>query len=142
MFKPFKPNDIPPLSHEEISRLFQKGDFHNAFKQFKKSGCSLNEFQNDIEAGARKLLISHRPTELLGYIYKHGINVQYNISTLLVATFDVGDYHGFLKNAYRFKTYQGLEDKIEFAIDHLIKKGQIADAQGWRQKLLSLKELN
>lgn len=139
MLKKFISDEIPLLKREELQRLFQKGDLHNAFKQFKKSGYRFDEFQEEIQAGAKKMIISNRATELLGYIYKYGFNIQYDIKTLLVATFNAGDFHGFLKNVFRFKLYRGLEHEIETSIDHLIRKGQIADALAWRTKINSLK---
>lgn len=140
MFKQFKPKEIPPLGREEISRLFRKGDFHNAVQQCKKAGYQLDDFQSDIEDGVHKLLLSHRSSEALSFIYQHGVTVQYDILTLLIAVFDAGDYHGFLKNAHRFKVYAGLGDKIKLAIDHLMNKGQIADAQAWQRKFSVLRE--
>jgi hypothetical protein len=140
MFKPFQPKDTPPSTGEEISRLFQKGDFQKAIQQAKKIGEPLCSFQADIEAGARKLLLSRRSSELLSTIYRNAIIVQYDLTTLLSAAFDAGDYHGFLKNAYRFKVHAGLDDKITGAIDCLMKKNQIHDAQAWQRKFEELRK--
>lgn len=139
LLKQFIPDKLPSLNREEVKRLFQKGDLHNAFKQLKKSGYQFVEFQEEIQIGAQKMVISNRATELLGYIYKYGFNIQYDIKTLLIATFNAGDFHGFLKNVFRFNFYKGLEKEIEISIDHLRGKGQMVDAQAWRRKINSLK---
>jgi hypothetical protein len=140
MLKQFKPKETPPPSREEISRLFQKGDFHSAAQQCRKAGNELGEFQDDIEAGARRLLLSHRPGELLSFIYLHHIHVQYEVPVLLKAAFDIGDYHGFLKNAHRFGIYSGLAQQINLAIEHLRSKGQSADAEAWARKFEVFRE--
>lgn len=140
MLKQFIPDAHLSISREEIRQFFKAGDFHNAFSQLKKAGYHLDEFLDDILLGARKMIISNRASELLGYIHKYRFKTQYEIKTLLLGAFDASDYHGFLKNIFRFKLYKGLENEIENSIDYLLKKGQIADAQGWRRKIDSLKE--
>lgn len=140
MLKQFIPDAHLSISREKISQFFRAGDFHNAFSQLKKAEYQLDEFQDDILLGARKMLISNRASELLGYINKYRFKTQYEIKTLLLGAFDAGDYHGFLKNIFRFELYKGLENEIENSIDHLLKKGQITDAQAWRRKIDSLKD--
>lgn len=139
MLREFKPKNTPPPDRETISLLFQQGDFHSAPQACKKSGYQITEFQKDIEIGARKMLMSHRTGELLSFIYKHEIKVQYETPMLLKAVFETGDYHGFLKNAHRFKIYKGLETEIEKSITFLINKGQKADAEGWQRKFGDLR---
>ncbi|HQF37267.1 MAG TPA: hypothetical protein PLL26_06560 [Candidatus Dojkabacteria bacterium] len=140
MFKEFKPKPAPLSSQEEIRKLCTKGDLNNARKQCKKAGYQFNDFTNEINIGARKMVISHRTGELLSFIYNYEIKVEYDIPTLLNNLYELPDYHSFLKNAHRFKIYKGLEDKIDDAINQLLKKGQTADAEGWRRKINSLKE--
>jgi len=57
----------------------------------------------------------------------------------LLITFNTGDYHGFLKSAYRFEVYEGLEEKIDLAINILFAKGQTHDAVRWQRKFQELK---
>jgi len=140
VFKQFKPREISPTGQEEISRLFQKGDYHNAVQQCKKAGYKLSEFQNDIEAGALKLLLSRRPSEILSFIHKHSIHVQYDVTTLLKAAFDFGDYAGFLKNAYRFNIHTGIDQHIDLAIEQLKNREQNPQAEAWEQKFGALRE--
>ena len=139
MLKEFKPKNTPPADRETISLLFQKGDFHSAPQACRKAGYQIIEFQSDIEIGARKMLMSHRTGELLSFIHKYGIKVQYEIPILLKAVFEARDHHGFLKNAHRFKIYKGLETEIEKSISFLLEKGQKADAEGWQRKFESLR---
>ncbi|MEA5015091.1 MAG: hypothetical protein VB099_11070 [Candidatus Limiplasma sp.] len=140
MLKRFIPHTHHLNSREEISQFFKAGDFHNAFCQLKTTSYQINEFMGDIQVGAGKMLICHRASELLGYIHKYKFRTQYDVKTLLLGAFDAGDYHGFLKNVFRFKFYRGLDKEVENSINYLLGKGQVADAQGWRQKIDMLKE--
>ena len=140
MLKEFKPRQIPPLSRDAIGQLFRKGDFHNAVKQCKKAQYPLEDFQNEIESGVHKLMVSHRPGEALSFIYQYGVSSQHDIRRLLLTTFDINDYHGFLKNALRFKMLAGFEDQIELAIDNLREKGRTDEAQAWQKKFDALKD--
>ena len=76
MFKEFKPQNNPASSRENISNMFQKGDFHTAPQVCRKSGYKITEFQADIEIGARKMLLSHRVGELLSFIYKYEVQIK------------------------------------------------------------------
>ncbi len=140
MFRPFHPKETSPVSREEIGRQFQKGDFHNASQQCRKAGYQLADFRSDIEIGIHKLLLSRRPGEVLSFLHKNRSVVPADIPSILRTAFEIGDYHGFLKNAHRFGIYHGLEDSIVLAIENLAKRGQSADAQAWQRKLSELAE--
>jgi hypothetical protein len=142
MFKEFKPTLAPKLSREEIGAIFQKADFHSAPQECRKAGYKISEFQNDIEIGARKAMLSKRVGELLGFLFKNDIKTQYEISALLKAVFETGDYHGFLKNVHRFKIRKGLEVEIDKSISHLLSKGQNTDAESWRRKIEEMRREN
>jgi hypothetical protein len=142
MFKEFKPAPAPKLSREEIGAIFQKADFHTAPQECRKAGYKIAEFQNDIEIGARKAMLSRRVGELLGFLFKNKIKIQYEISVLLKADFETGDYHGFLKNVHRFEVYNGLENEIDQAISQLLSKGQNTDAESWRRKIEEIHKKN
>ncbi|HNQ94574.1 MAG TPA: hypothetical protein PKK96_14750 [Anaerolineales bacterium] len=142
MLKEFKPNPAPKLSREEIGTIFQNADFHTAPKECRKAGYKISEFQNDIEIGAQKAIMSRRVGELLGFLYKNDMKIQYEIPVLLKKVFEAGDYHGFLKNVHRFKIHKGLEIEIDKSISHLLNKGQNADADGWRRKIEDLRKGN
>jgi len=139
MLKEFKPQDPAPLDKTQISRFFQKGDFHNGVQQCKKANYSLIDFQSDIEAGIHKLSLSRRTSEALSFIYKYKFPTKHDIKELLLIAFNTGDYHGFLKNAHRLEFYEGLEEKISHAIKVLYEKGQTHDANGWQRKFQELK---
>ena len=140
MLRQFKPSKPSPANREDISRMFERGDYHKAIKQCKKAGHSLDEFQGSIEIMARRMLLGHRAGELLSLVHKYGISIQYDVPTLLRAMFAIPDYHGFLKQAHIFKAYAGFEDEIETAIQCLIEKKQTADAEAWRRKFRALRE--
>jgi hypothetical protein len=97
------------------------------------------DFQADIDIGIQKLSLAHRANEALSFIHKHEFPTRHSIKDLLLVTFNARDFHSFLKNAYRFEVYDGLEEKIELAIKTLFEKGQAHDAEGWQRKFQELK---
>jgi hypothetical protein len=142
MFKEFIPKSIPISSREEIACLFRKGDFHTAVPACNKAGYMLQDFQQEIEAGSRHMVLSRRTSELLSFLYKHPyVKVQYSLNTLLRATFEANDFAGFLKQAERFKVYTDFEREIELSIVNLIEKKQYSQAEAWRRKFQEIKKL-
>jgi hypothetical protein len=141
MLKEFKPKRTvsPPATRDNIEEMFRKGDLQSAIVNCKKGGHSVADFQDAIEAGARKMLLGHRPGELLSLMYKYRITVQYDVRTLLKFMFDNKDFHAFLKQALRFEVYEGVETEIEAAIQALLDKGQTHDAEAWRRKFRTLR---
>lgn len=142
MFKDFRPKLQPkpttqPASRDEVERLFRKGELLKAAKLCGRLRLPLSAFQPFIEAGAKKMYHAHQPGLVLSFIHETGINVGIGICTLLKAMFALNDFHGFLKQAYRFKVVAGIEAEIDTAIKNLIDKKQLADAEGWRRKLNS-----
>jgi hypothetical protein len=145
VFKDFRPKLQPkgaPQSppREEIDRLFRKGELIRARKLCARLGFPLSDFQSSIEAGARKQYNAHQAGLVLTFMHDTGMAVGIDALTLLKAMFALNDYHGFLKQAHRFKIVAGIEAEIDAAIQRLIEKKQVADAEGWRRKLSALRE--
>ena len=144
MFKDFRQHlrqIVPkPVTREEIERLFKQGEFTVAQKLCRRANLQCSDFQESIEAGAKNAYFSRRTGVLLSFMYNTGVKVQYDLTTLLKSMFGANDYHGFLKQAHRFKIHVGIEKGIEIAIEKLIEKRQIADAEGWRRKFKALQD--
>ena len=79
------------------------------------------------------------PGELVSLVYKHGIDVGYDIQSILRSQLSLKDYHGFLKNVHRFKLLNDFRPEVEYAINSL---NRTEEAQAWRVKfqVLSSKE--
>lgn len=136
VLREFKPkreerDDIEP---NEIGALFEKGEFRKALAHCRKMGYPLNEFSESLAIMAKKM-IGPRPGELLALIHKHKINVGYDVPAILRSQFRIRDYHGFLKNVYRFKAHGGFESEIETAISNLTRS---EEADAWRTKFARL----
>jgi hypothetical protein len=144
MFKDFRQNlrqiDPKPVTREDIERLFKQGKFTVAQKLCKRASLQCSDFQESIEVGAKRVYFSGGVGGLLSFMYNTGVKVQYDLTTLLKSMFGANDYHGFLKQAHRFKLHVGIEKEIEIAIEKLIEKRQIHDAEGWRRKFKALQD--
>jgi hypothetical protein len=127
------------ITREEIELVFRKGELIKAGKLCTRLGFALSEFQESIEAGARKLYHAHQAGVVLSFMHETGASVGVNTLTLLKAMYELNDYHGFLKQAHRFKLRTGIEAEIDFAIQRLIDKKQVADAEGWHRKFQTLR---
>ena len=75
------------------------------------------------------------------FIVDTGFDVGVDPAALLKSIFDSRDWHGFLKSAHRLKRRRGFENEIDTAIENLIEKKQLADAEGWRKKFEALRDL-
>lgn len=144
MFKDFRPklqqkDSTPSATREEIARRFRKGELLKAAKLCARLGFPLSAFQASIEVGARKLYHAHQAGLVLSFMHDTGVSVGVETLPLLKAMFEVKDYHGFLKQAHRFKVFAGIEREIDDAIEKLIDKKQVTDAEAWRRKFLTLR---
>ena len=144
MFKDFRPklqqkDSTPSATREEIDRRFRKGELLKAAKLCARLGFPLSDFQASIEAVARRLYHAHQAGLVLSFVHDTGVSVGIETLTLLKAMFEVKDYHGFLKQTHRFKIFAGVEHEIDDAIEKLIDKKQVTDAEGWRRKFLTLR---
>ena len=132
-FKP-KREERDAIEPHEIGALFEKGEFRKALAHCRKMGYPLDEFSESLAIMAKKM-IGPRPGELLALVHRHKINVGYDVPAILRSQFRIRDYHGFLKNVYRFKAYGEFESEIETAISNLSRS---EEAEAWRTKFARL----
>jgi hypothetical protein len=147
MFKDFRHNlpargTKPSLTQEEIQQLFRKGELLKTAKLCRRMELELSGFQGAIEAGARKLFHSKRSGLVLTFIHNEGVAVGIEIFDLLKAMFEAKDFHGFLKQALRFQKHRGIEHEIDEAIQKLMEKKQIIEAESWKKKFRVLREFS
>ena len=132
-FKPRgnRPDDIEP---QVIAALFEKGEFKRALGYCREMGYVLDEFSESLSTMGKRML-RPKPGELLALVYKHKIDVGYDVPTILRSQFRIRDYHGFLKNVHRFKAHAEFEAEIKTAILSLARP---AEAATWRNKFARL----
>ena len=137
MLREFKPNrdDRDDIEPGEIAALFEKGQFKKALGYCRKMGFPLDAFSEPLSRMAKKML-GPRPGELLALIYKHKIDVGYDVSVILRSQLRIRDYHGFLKNVYRFKAHAEFEPEVEAAIANIARP---IEAESWRIKFARLR---
>lgn len=126
---------------EEIEELFKSGDLLRAGRLCKRSGYALEEFRSSIEHCTKKLWHKRQAGIVVSFILDTGFDVGVDPAVLLKGIFDSSDWHGFLKSAHRMKRRRGFENEIDTAIENLIEKKQLADAEGWRKKFQALRDL-
>lgn len=115
---------------KDVVNLIVSGNFGKAYKLCKKIGEPFEKFDNHFEKGVRKAILSRKVGELLSFIYSHPNILKNDPLTLLKELFAYGDYHGFLKNCYRFKVEVQLKEKILLAI-HKVRK---EEGDAWKKK--------
>ena len=132
MFKEFKPKkpDLKDITFVEIESLFKKGDFKTAYRHCRANNYQLECFSDALVSMGRRLYHS-RPGELLSLIHKYGINVGYDIPTILREQLKLRDYHGFLKNVHRFGQLDAFKLEVKDAINNLSRP---EEAQTWLMK--------
>ena len=132
MFKEFKPKkpELKDITFVEIESLFKKGDFKTAYRHCRANNYQLECFSDALVSMGRRLYHS-RPGELLSLIHKYGINVGFDIPSILREQLKLKDYHGFLKNVHRFGLLDAFKLEIQDAINNLRRP---EEAQSWRVK--------
>jgi hypothetical protein len=78
-----------------------------------------------------------RVNELLSFLFKNeGLSslCPFSVSELLQKIYDLQDYPGFLKQAYRFQKYSDFRDQIDNSLRNLLDSGQVESASAYRLK--------
>lgn len=139
MLLPFRPVESKPTNRDDILRLLSEGQLAKALKACKKGGFDLDSFSIEVDACIRKMQFRRCFCAVLSVGYENDyVLSRIDVNYLLENAFGCGDYHGFLKNIYRFGKVTGFEEKIIRATEILKGKGQINDALGWERKIGSL----
>ena len=130
--KEFKPRrgSRSEKNYSEIVALFESGDFKRAYRLCRENGYHLDSFQDSLTKMGRRMLYS-RPGELVSLIHKYGIDVGYDIQSILRSQLSLKDYHGFLKNVHRFRLLNDFGAEVEHAINSL---NRTEEARAWRMK--------
>lgn len=120
-----------PLDHSAVIDLLRQGHLAKALRKARTAGISIS--QSEIDSTARTLFDAGRAGELLAMIEKVEVNLPYDKEALLIRAFSAGDYHTFLKQAYRLNASRGIEGRIREAIEAVELRAPL-EASAWRRK--------
>jgi hypothetical protein len=127
MIKEFKPTqDSEYFDEASIIQLIEKGELSKAMKICNKNKLSIKKYSQYFEKGVNRLILSHRTSELLSFIFNYPDILQVNKIEILKTTITHRDYHGFLKNCHRFKIHTELKSEIDLALSKLRPEEAIA----------------
>ena len=132
MIKEFKPTQDSGDYFDEASiiQLIEKGELSKAMKICNKNNLSIKKYSQFFEGSVNKLILNHRTSELLSFIFNYPDILQVNKVEILKKTITHRDYHGFLKNCHRFGIYTELKSEIELALSKIRPEEAIA----WSKK--------
>jgi len=133
------PSQPATFSSDAVVSLCKKGEVANAIRLLKRNGQAIDEWNDAIQLGLKKLSVSHRINELLSLVFKYGLACPFEIRDLLREMFRQGDIPGFLKQAHRYGTCDGLDSEIDAAIEWLRQHGQRDGASAYRDKFEALR---
>ena len=136
-FKPRQPAH-PKLKRAEIGSLFEQGDFKQAYRHCIERGYQLDDFSDSLAKMGRKMYYS-RPAELAAIIYKHRLSADFDVPSILRSQLRLNDYHGFLKNVYRFRLFDVFRCE---ALEAIGKLRRHEEAQAWRLKFEAMSDEN
>ncbi len=121
-----------PVGYSEVAALLHKGQLAKALRKARAAGIILT--QTEIDTAANLMFKSGGVGALLAMIGTVEVKLPYSITELFVRTFEVGDYHGLLKQAHRLGVTTALDSMIQEAIE-AIERHNPNEAAAWRRKL-------
>jgi hypothetical protein len=133
------PSQPVSFSYDAVVSMCKKGEVANAIRLLKRNGQTIDGWTDVIQLGLRKLSVSHRINELLSLVFKFGLACPLEIRDLLREMFQQGDIPGFLKQAHRYGTCDGLDSEIDAAVEWLRQHGQRDGASAYRDKFEALR---
>ena len=116
--------------YSEIAARIESGDFKRGYRLCRENGYRIDSFHDPLTKMGRRMFFS-RPGELVSLIHKYGIDVGYDIESILRSQLGLKDYHGFLKNVHRLRLLDNFGPEVEHAIDSL---NRTEEAEAWRLK--------
>jgi hypothetical protein len=122
---------LRPPDRTEITDLLRQGKLAKALRKARAAGFVIP--QEEIDATAKTMFRGKLAGPLLAMIGQSDINLPFDITTLLIRTFEVGDHHTFLKQAHRLRVTAGIESQIQEAITAIERRAPI-EANAWRHK--------
>lgn len=120
----------PDLS--EITEILRMGQLGKALRKARAAGIVIS--QSDIDATAMAMFRGSRAGELLAMIGKIDVKLPFDVSELLIRTFETRDYHTFLKQIHRLDMGAEHHDRVTKAIDAIERTARL-EASAWRRKL-------
>ncbi len=121
----------------EVKRLCVQGQLDRAIRLCKRSDVDPNALSKVFKDSMQRMLQRGRVNELLSLLFKNeGLRnlCPFTVSDLLQKVFDLHDFPGFLKQAYRFQKHTEFRQQIDISIRNLLDAGQVESASAYRLK--------
>ncbi len=114
-------------------------DPHKALTTCRQGKIPLDSLTAEFRECVERLCKQKSFGPVLSAYYEAGQFTEPTVDFLLRKMFEVRDYSGFLKQAYRFNAYPRMKAEVDAAIQwHIDKK--LNDAEAWRRKFRKLEE--
>ena len=124
----------------KVDDLFRRGELVKAVRLGRRLRVPDEVMRTKTLAAARAMYYRCLPGVLLSAVFSLQVDVGYDVATLLRRAYECHDYHGFLKQAERFRVGKEFSDEARGAIEKLEEQGQVAQASAWRRKLARVVE--
>ena len=120
-----------PPERSEVVDLLGQGQLAKALRKARAAGIVIS--QEEIDDTARAMSRAGCVGSLLALIGTVEVKLPFDATELLIRTFEVKDYHAFLKQANRLGITTGLESRIQEAITAIERRAP-REAGAWRHK--------
>lgn len=115
----------------EVKDLLRKGHLRKAIRKARVAGIDIP--QKEIDSAAIAMFRKGQAGGLLSMIGKVDLTLPYDVKSLLVRSFELRDYHTFLKQVHRLGKAGHHRMRIKYAIN-AIDRTAPREAGDWRRK--------
>jgi hypothetical protein len=130
---------LPLGSIERARAQLAALDPHKALATCRTGKIPIESLAIEFGACVEKLCAQNSFGVVLSAYYQAGQFTKLTADCLLLKMFDVRDYVGFVKQAYRFNAYPRMKSEVDAAVQwHVDKRRE--DAEAWRRKFRKLEE--
>jgi hypothetical protein len=130
---------LPPDSVQRARAQLAALDPRKALTTCRKGKIPIDSLGTEFKECFERLCKQNAFGVVLSAYYEAGQFAEPTVDYLLQKMFEVRDYAGFLKQAYRFNAYPRMKAEVDTVVQwHLDKKRN--DAQAWQRKFRKLEE--
>lgn len=131
--------EYPLGSRKRAVAQITAGDLNKGLKTAQTGSISFLSLSKEINSTIEQLFASGNIGTILTAYYQYGNLSTISVEQLLQKMYDLKDYPSYLKQAYRFGKYAGIEKQIEKCLQwHEERK--MPDSYAWRLKIAKLIE--
>ena len=120
-----------PPNQADVENLLRKGLLIKAIRKARLAGIDIP--QREINSTAKAMFHKGQAGALLSMIDKMDVTLPYDVKSLLIRSFEVRDYHTFLKQVFRLGKAADHRLRIKYAIN-AIERTAPREANDWRRK--------